>query len=49
VPWNGPFYRSRGFVEVDAPTPGLVAVRAHEQELGLDEVGRRGVMRCELV
>jgi GNAT superfamily N-acetyltransferase len=48
VPWNGPFYRSRGFVEVDEPTPGLVAVRAHEQELGLDDVGRRVVMRCEL-
>lgn len=48
VPWNGPFYRSRGFVEVDAPTSGLVAVRTHEQELGLDDVARRAVMRCEL-
>jgi GNAT superfamily N-acetyltransferase len=48
VPWNGPFYRSHGFVEVDAPTPGLVTVRAREQEVGLDGAGRRAVMRCEL-
>jgi GNAT superfamily N-acetyltransferase len=48
VPWNAPFYRSRGFAEVDEPTPGLSALRDRERELGLDGVGRRVVMRREL-
>jgi GNAT superfamily N-acetyltransferase len=45
VAWNGPFYRSRGYLEVDEPTPGLAALRERERELGLDAVGRRVVMR----
>jgi GNAT superfamily N-acetyltransferase len=47
VPWNGPYYASRGFVEIE-PTPGLLALREHEAELGLDAVGPRIVMRREL-
>jgi len=48
VPWNGPFYTARGFVKVDDPSPGLVAVRENERSLGLDGVARRIVMRREL-
>lgn len=48
VAWNGPFYRSLGFVEVAEPSPGLVRIRAHEAEVGLDAVGPRIVMRCEV-
>jgi len=48
VPWNAPFYRARGFAEVDEPTPGLLVLRERERALGLDEVGRRVVMRREL-
>jgi GNAT superfamily N-acetyltransferase len=48
VPWNGPFYATRGFVELDVLTPGLVSLRSREQSLGLDAVGRRIVMSREL-
>jgi GNAT superfamily N-acetyltransferase len=48
VPWNGPYYARRGFVETSDVTPGLAALRARETELGLDGVGRRIVMRREL-
>lgn len=48
VAWNGPFYAARGFVETDEITPGLAEIRAVEAEQGLDEVGRRIVMRREL-
>lgn len=48
VPWNGPYYSRRGFVEVDAATPGLAVIRAREEELGLDAVARRIVMRRDL-
>jgi GNAT superfamily N-acetyltransferase len=48
VPWNGPFYRDRGYVEVAEPTRGLAALRERERALGLDAVGRRVVMRREL-
>ncbi|GHE14531.1 GNAT family N-acetyltransferase [Klenkia taihuensis] len=44
VPWNGPFYARHGFVEDPDPPPALAALRAHEQELGLDRHGRRTVM-----
>lgn len=38
VPWNAPYYRRLGFIELHPAdiTPGLHAVRAHERELGLD-------------
>jgi len=46
VPWNGPFYRSAGFVELDQARwcPELVAIRATERANGLDDVGPRVVM-----
>jgi GNAT superfamily N-acetyltransferase len=44
VPWNGPFYAKLGFVELTELTSGLRALRATEQRLGLDAMGRRIVM-----
>jgi GNAT superfamily N-acetyltransferase len=49
VPWNGPFYRARGFVEVLDPGPDLAAVRAAEKAAGLDDVSPRIAMRRALV
>ncbi|MBS42200.1 MAG: GNAT family N-acetyltransferase [Nocardioides sp.] len=50
VPWNGPFYRSAGFEEVDEAhlQPFQAALRAREQELGLDGAGPRCVMMVTL-
>ena len=50
VAWNGPFYARHGFVEVPEQewTPGLLALRAEENEHGLDAMGRRVVMRRAL-
>jgi GNAT superfamily N-acetyltransferase len=48
VPWNGPYYAKRGFMEVADPSPALGAVRDQEREVGLDAVGRRIVMRRAL-
>jgi GNAT superfamily N-acetyltransferase len=48
VPWNGPYYAKRGFMEVADPSPGLRAVRDQERGVGLDAVGRRIVMRRAL-
>jgi GNAT superfamily N-acetyltransferase len=48
VAWNGPFYAKRGFVETTEVSPGLAALRDHERDIGLDEVGTRVVMRREL-
>ena len=47
--WNAPFYERLGFRALgeDELTPGLVAVRAHEAELGLD-VDARVVMRRDV-
>lgn len=46
VPWNAPFYRAAGFVELapDAWCPELAAMRATERANGLDEAGARAVM-----
>ncbi len=47
IPWNGPFYRRMGFVEVEEsalPEP-VRALRRAERAHGLDEGGRRVVMR----
>lgn len=51
VAWNGPFYARHGFVElpVERWTPGLAALRAEETEQGMDAMGRRVVMRRELL
>ena len=48
VPWNGPYYARRGFVEITEFGPGLQAERDAERRLGLDDVGPRIVMRREL-
>ena len=46
VPWNGPFYRSAGFVELapDALVCRPGGVRATERANGLDDLGPRVVM-----
>ena len=48
VPWNGPFYARRGFVELEELTPGLVVLRDWERDSGLDDLGPRFVMRRQL-
>lgn len=48
IPWNGPFYAKLGFVELRSLTPGLKALRDHESELGLDDLGRRIAMSHDL-
>lgn len=47
VPWNGPFYARRGFVEIPEAdlASGLREVRRHESEAGLDAFGPRIAMR----
>ena len=42
VPWNGPYYRRLGFVELDGATfgPQLAAIRAREQANGLELLPR---------
>jgi len=48
VEWNAPFYARRGFVPLAQLTPGLKELRDWERDIGLDEVGRRVVMRRDL-
>ena len=48
VPWNAPFYAARGFTELRDVPAGLAALRRREREVGLDEAGRRIVMRRDL-
>jgi GNAT superfamily N-acetyltransferase len=48
VPWNGPFYRSLGFVVLETLTPGLIEIRGHERSLGEDGFGPRVAMRRDL-
>jgi len=48
VPWNGPWYARRGFVEISALSPALADLRQAEAEAGLDGLGRRVVMRKSL-
>ncbi|NUU30003.1 GNAT family N-acetyltransferase [Arthrobacter sp. C9C5] len=48
VPFNGPFYASCGFDVVASPAGALEALRAHEGQLGLDELGPRIAMRIRL-
>jgi ribosomal protein S18 acetylase RimI-like enzyme len=45
VPWNVPYYRRLGFVEVEAPTPGMRAIRAEHVGRGLDEDARVFMVR----
>lgn len=48
VPWNGPFFRRRGFVEITELTPELAERRDWERAVGLDRVGPRVVLRRDL-
>ena len=45
VPWNAPYYRRLGFVEVEALTPGMLAIRAEHRARGLDEDARVFMVR----
>lgn len=49
VPFNAPFYARCGFAVVENPVGDLLGLRAHERELGLDDVGARVVMVSELL
>jgi GNAT superfamily N-acetyltransferase len=46
VPWNAPYYRRLGFVELTDLAPVHRRMQEHERELGLDRHGRRVVMRA---
>ena len=48
VPWNGPFYRSLGFAEVDELEPYEQRIRQKERDLRLDVNGARVVMSIAL-
>jgi GNAT superfamily N-acetyltransferase len=48
IPWNGPFYAARGFAETEDITPGVARLRTWESDVGLDELGRRCVMRRDV-
>lgn len=47
VPWNAPYYRRLGFVDVadEALTPGMQAIRQEHLERGLDERARVFMVR----
>jgi hypothetical protein len=45
VPWNAPYYRRLGFVEVAALTPGMLEIRAEHLARGLDEDARVFMVR----
>lgn len=48
VPWNGPFYRHLGFIEVADLAPYERRLRATEHDLGLETNGARCVMEVAL-
>lgn len=48
IPFNAPFYASCGFEVLPEPGPALAALRTHEANLGLDDLGRRVVMQLRL-
>lgn len=45
VPWNAPYYRRLGFVEVAALTPGMLVIREEHLARGLDEDARVFMVR----
>jgi GNAT superfamily N-acetyltransferase len=51
VPWNGPFYRRYGFVDLPEAelTPGLKTHRDHEIAVGLDAIAPRCALRRPLL
>ena len=44
VPWNAPYYARHGWQVTGQLTPGLLALRRREAELGLDRHGQRVAM-----
>ena len=48
VPWNGPFYRSLGFTEVNDLAQYERRLRDKERDLGLEVNGVRVVMEVAL-
>lgn len=48
VVFNGPFYQRLGATEDPDPHPAMVRRRAVERSLGLDDFGRRIIMRIPL-
>lgn len=48
IAWNASFFRALGFVDLTDIGPGMVELRDWERAVGLDQVGRRIVMRREL-
>ena len=48
IKWNAPFYANHGFKIIDELTPGLLALRKHEAELGLHDIGPRVIMELTL-
>jgi N-acetylglutamate synthase-like GNAT family acetyltransferase len=48
VPWNGPFYRSCGFVETRPESPFHTALLRDEISAGSDRRGRRIQMTAQL-
>jgi predicted N-acetyltransferase YhbS len=45
VPWNAPYYRRLGFVEVTVLTPGMRAIREEHLARGMDEDARVFMVR----
>lgn len=45
VPWNAPYYARLGFTVMTDLTPGLLAIRTHETERGLDAWPRVAMRR----
>ena len=47
VPWNAPYYRRLGFRDLSQNelSPGLLAIRQHEAQLGLDRWPRSAMRR----
>lgn len=48
VPWNAPFYLRHGFEATTDLGPELRALRETERHLGLDDIGRRVVLRRKI-
>jgi GNAT superfamily N-acetyltransferase len=48
IAWSTSFFLARGFVEVSELGPGMTELRDWERAVGLDQVGRRIVMRRAL-
>ena len=48
VAWNAPYYAQRGFAETTDIGPELAELCDWENDLGLNQIGRRIVMRRDL-